>query len=81
MRFLTTKILNPSIYRTEKDGDWYSSKNFKPSKHNAACTETGFTKKHDLAVLSSRFARYCGKMYSGHVFPYGGLDRGSSRLR
>ena len=19
------------------------------------------------------FARYCGKMYSGHLFPYGGL--------
>ena len=34
MRFLTTKILNPSIYCTEKDGDWDSSKNFKAN--NAA---------------------------------------------
>ena len=74
MRFLTTKILNPSIYRTEKDGDWYSSKNF-------SLYRDGFTTKHEWAVLSSRFARYCGKMYSGHVFPYSGLDRGSSRLR
>jgi len=28
-----------------------------------------------------RFARYCGKMYSGHLFPYGGLGWGHGDVR
>ena len=26
-----------------------------------------------VRIGSVRFARYCGKMYSRHLFPYGGL--------
>ena len=30
---------------------------------------------------SVRFARYCGKMYSRHLFPYGGLKSDKLKIR
>ena len=29
----------------------------------------------NVPIGSVRFARYCGKMYSRHLFPFGGLSR------
>ena len=29
-----------------------------------------------IGCVTVRFARYCGKMYSRHLFPYRGLERG-----
>ena len=69
----------------EKDDDWYiypkrlaydspknaqkSSKNFKASIHDVVRKRRkyGFA----FAYCYARFARYCGKMFSRHVFPYG----------
>ena len=33
-----------------------------------------------LAVLGSQLG-YCGKMYSSHLFPYGGLNHGPFDIR
>jgi len=51
------------------------SKNFKLSIHNVASTGTNVEKSMAfyVAIGCIRFARYCGKMYSRHLFPYGGL--------
>ena len=54
-----------------------SSENFKSCIHYVVSTETNFVKiwlstcANDS--ITCRFARYCGKMYSRHLFPYGGL--------
>ena len=52
-----------------------SSKTFKPSIHNVVSTGTNFAKiwLTDVPTGCVRFARYCGKVYTRHLFPYGGL--------
>ena len=51
------------------------SENFKPCIHNFVSTGMNVAKiwLSMCANGSARFARYCGKMYSRHLFPYGGL--------
>ena len=48
---------------------------FKPTIHNVLSTRTNIVKIWlSLCLLRCvRFARYCGKMYSRHLFSYGGL--------
>ena len=48
---------------------------FKPTIHNVLSTGTNIVKNWlSLCLIRCvRFARYCGKMYSRHLFPYGGL--------
>ena len=51
------------------------SENFKPCIHNFVSTGMNFAKIW-LSVCANgsvRFARYCGKMYSPQLFPYGGF--------
>ena len=58
--------------------------NFKPRIGNVAITGTNFSspppkkkKNMTLCVIGRvRFERNCGKMYSRHLFSYGGLDSG-----
>ena len=49
------------------------SENVKPCIHNFVSTGMDFAKVwlSMCANGSVRFARYCGKMYSGYLFPYG----------
>ena len=49
---------------------------FKPTIHNVLTTGTNIVKIWlSLCLIRCvRFARYCGKMYSRHLFSYGGLD-------
>ena len=48
---------------------------FKPTIHHVLSTGTNIVKICLFLCLIRcvRFARYCGKMYSRHLFPYGGL--------
>ena len=50
---------------------------FKTSIHNVLSTGTNVVKIWlSLCLIRCvRFARYCGKMYSRHLFSYGGLHR------
>ena len=53
--------------------------NFRPKIDNVAITGTNFApppkKNMILCVIGRvRFERNCGKMYSRHLFPYGGLS-------
>ena len=59
-----------------------SYKIFKPTIHNFLSTETNIVKIWlSLCLIRCiRFARYCGKMYSRHLFSYGGLhDKKAAR--
>ena len=49
---------------------------FKPTIHNVLSTGTTIVKIWlSLCLIRClRFARYCGKMYSRHLFSYGGLE-------
>ena len=48
---------------------------FKPRRHNVLSTGTNTVKTWLSLYLKGcvMFARYCGKMYSTHLFSYGGL--------
>ena len=48
---------------------------FKPGLHNVLSTGTNIVRIGlSLCLMGCvSFARYCGKMYSGHLFSYGGL--------
>ena len=48
---------------------------FKPRLLNVLCTGTNITKIGlSLCLIGCvRFARHCGKMYTHHLFSYGGL--------
>ena len=66
-----TKTLTMFIKRYVQKG----YKIFKPTIHNVLSTGTNIVKIWlSLCLLRCvRLARYCGKMYSRHLFPYGGL--------
>ena len=52
------------------------SENFKPCIHNCVSTWMNFARIW-LSICANgfvRFTRHCGKMYSRHLFPYGGLS-------
>ena len=49
-----------------------SYKIFRPTIHNVLSTEE-YRDKYCKNLAFVRFARYCGKMYSRHLFSYGGL--------
>ena len=74
---LRTKTLKERIKNTKKN-----CKSFKLDKSNAVSVGTTAIKPYLSMCLVSLvwFARYCGKMYSRHLFSYGGLclwDEGS----
>ena len=50
--------------------------NFRPKIDNVAITGTNFAPQNMILCVtgSVRFERNCGKMYSRHLFPYGGLS-------
>ena len=51
--------------------------NFKPRIGNVAITETNFAPQSMTLCVTGRvrLERNCGKMYSRHLFPYGGFPR------
>ena len=70
-QFLAHKNLN-NVHKKVQE----SYKIFKPTIHNVICTGTNIVKVWlSLCLIRCvRFARYCGKMYSRHLFSYGGLS-------
>ena len=52
-------------------------KSFKPSIHNAVNTGKNFAKymAFYVPVGCARFAKYCGKMYSRHLFSVQWIDK------
>ena len=53
----------------------------KSTIHSVLFTGTTIVKKIWLSlclIRCVRFARYCGKMYSRHLFSYGGFHKGKS---
>ena len=59
------------------------SESFKPWIHNFVSTGMNFATiwLSMCANGSARFTRYCGKMYSRHLFPYGALQYGLTSWR
>ena len=67
-------ILSPRKPQTSSSEAQKNFRSFQPSVHNVFSIGTNFAKM--TFYMSSgcvRFARYCGKMYSHHLFPYNGL--------
>ena len=69
---LRTKTLKERIKNTKKD-----CKSFKLDKSNAVSVEMTAIKPYLSICLVGLvcFAWYCGKMYSRHLFSYGGLNQ------
>ena len=70
-QFLAHENLNNAQKNVQK-----SSKLFKPSIHNVVSTGINFTKIWFSLYFKRcvKFAWYCGKMYSRHLFSYGRLS-------
>ena len=80
---IRTKFLKERIYKRKQ------TKN-KQKKPNKICKSFKFVGSNDFIIRTTAvitylsicpvglvwFARYCGKMYSRHLFSYGGLRRG-----
>ena len=67
------------IHRKKKDGNWYiypqflAHENPKNARKNAQKSYKNFKPLSPIGCV--RFARYCGKMCSRHLFSYPGLWR------
>ena len=68
-------ILNLKPPKNDHKNTQKTSKNLNPSKRDVVSTGRTFAQNMTfyLPIGCVRFARYCGKMYSRHLFPYSGL--------